>query len=352
MAVLQHTRRTQAARGGRVGSGVCTAIMEAPPEPTAASRSSVRRWILPLVITTAGIVLLVHFLAPYRSDIRLAVDRASVWALLEITALSLVALPLRTEVWRTGLAAAERRPPRSDLHAANSVAMTASLANHYVAPAVRWWLLRKMEGERAAYMLKLVTVDLATAVIEGFLAGVLVIFAAFQVALQWWIPVLLLAGASGSLLVAIVAWRRHPEHPVVQGFSVLMRPRYRWAVLALLIVVFAAQIVRTWLSLRAVGLPLDLGDAMLVFVLTGVLGALPSGVTAAPTVASLIVVGSRGVGRAAGSGILVTGSLVVATLVYCLFALILRALLRRRRSRLTATSGAQLEQSSQPGPMT
>ena len=72
--------------------------------------------------------------------------------------------------------------------------MTASLANHYAAPAVKWWLLRKMEGERAAYMLKLVSVDLATAVIEAFLAGALVIIAAFQVALQWWIPAVLLAG--------------------------------------------------------------------------------------------------------------------------------------------------------------
>lgn len=326
--------------------------MQAPPEPTAASRSSVRRWIIPLIIAALGIVLLVYFLAPYRADIRLAVDRASVWKLLEITGLSLVALPLRTEVWRTGLAAADRHPPRSDLHAANSVAMTASLANHYVAPAVKWWLLRKMEGERAAYMLKLVTVDLATAVIEAFLAGALVIFATFQVALQWWLPVLLLAGASGSLLVAVVAWRQHPEHPVVQGFSVLMRPRYRWAVLTLLMVVFAAQIVRTWLALRAVGLPLDLGDATLVFVLTGVLGALPSGVTAAPTVASLIVVGSRGVGRAAASGILVTGSLVAATLAYCLVALIVRGLGRRRQGRSSAASGVSLEQSSQPGPLT
>jgi hypothetical protein len=136
---------------------------------------------------------------------------------------------------------------------------------------------------------------------------------------------------------------------VVQGFSVLMRPRYRWGVLTLLIVVFAAQIVRTWLALRAVGLPLDLGDAMLVFVLTGVLGALPSGVTAAPTVASLIVVGSRGVGRAAASGILVTGSLVAATLGYCLVALIVRALVRRRHRQIAAALGVPLDPSSQPG---
>jgi hypothetical protein len=294
-----------------------------------------------------GVAILVYFLLPYRSAIRLAVTRASTLRLIEITALSLVALPLRTEVYRTGLAAAGSRPPRRDLHAANSVAMTVSLANHYVAPAVKWWLLRKMEGERASYMLKLGTVDLATAVIEAFLAGALVIFAAFQVSLSWWIPAVLLSGATALLIVAIVAWRRSPHHPIVQGFGVLMRPRYRWGVLGLLMLVFGAQIVRTWLALGAVGLHLDLGDAMLVFVLTGVLGALPTGVTAAPTAASLIVVGSHGVGRAAASGILVTGSLVVATLLYC--AVALGVWFTRARRDRSAPGAVSLQGGSPPG---
>jgi hypothetical protein len=316
-------------------------------EPSTEPRSSLRRWVLPILIAAAGVAILVYFLLPYRSAIRLAVDRASTLRLIEITALSLVALPLRTEVYRAGLAAAGRRPPRSDLHAANSVAMTASLANHYIAPAVKWWLLRKMEGERAAYILKLGTVDLATAVIEAFLAGALVIVAAFQVSLAWWIPAVLLSGATALLSVAIVAWRRYPHHPIAEGFGVLMRPRYRWVVLGLLMLVFGAQIVRTWLALGAVGLHLDLGDAMLVFVLTGVLGALPTGVTAAPTAASLIVVGSRGVGRAAASGILVTGSLVVATLLYCAVALGVRYA-RARRDR-SAAGAVSLPGGSPPG---
>ena len=201
------------------------------------------------------------------------------------------------------------------------------------------WILQRMEGERAAYLLKLVTIDLSTAVIEAFLAGALIIFAAFQVSLQWWIPVLLLGGASGLLLIAIVAWQRYPEHPVVQGVGVLMRPRYRWEVLFLLMLVFAAQIVRTWISLRSVDVPLDVGDALLVFVLTGVLGVLPTGVTAAPTVASLIVVGSHGVGPAAAAGILVTGSLVAATVLYCLFSVSVRFVLRRPLR--TAAAAAQ-----------
>ncbi|MEA2199038.1 MAG: hypothetical protein QOJ25_3089 [Solirubrobacteraceae bacterium] len=290
--------------------------MSARRQFAALIRLSVWRWLAPFAITVAGIVALVVFLLPYRTDIRLAVDRASAGALIAMTALSFVALPLRTEVWRASLAAAGRRPPRSDLHAANSASLLASLASHYVGPGVKMWLLRRMEGERAAYLLQLIAVDLAGTVLEAFLAAALVIFATIEVALAWWVPVLLISGASGMLIVAILARRRYPDAPIVQGFSVLMRPRYRWEVLGLLALVFAVQILRAWISLRAVGLHLDLGDATLIFVLTGVLGVLPTGITAAPTAASLVVVGSHGVGRAAGSGILTTGSLVVATIVY------------------------------------
>jgi hypothetical protein len=116
--------------------------------------------------------------------------------------------------------------------------------------------------------------------------------------------------------LATLTRRMFPDHPAVVGLNVLMRPGYRGRVLVLFGFVFGLQILRTWLSLRAVGLHLPVTDGMLVFVVTGVLGALPSGITAAPTAASLIVVGSHGVGEAAGSGVLVTASLVVATLIY------------------------------------
>ncbi|MDX6664439.1 MAG: hypothetical protein QOG68_645, partial [Solirubrobacteraceae bacterium] len=118
--------------------------MSARRQFAALIRLSVWRWLAPFAITVAGIVALVVFLLPYRTDIRLAVDRASAGALIAMTALSFVALPLRTEVWRASLAAAGRRPPRSDLHAANSASLLASLASHYVGPGVKMWLLRRM----------------------------------------------------------------------------------------------------------------------------------------------------------------------------------------------------------------
>jgi hypothetical protein len=283
---------------------------------TAAARPGAARWIAPVALTLLGAGLLVYFLAPYRHDIRSALDRASVASLVELTALSLVALALRTEVWGVALAAAERRPPRPHLHAANGGSFLVSLANHYVAPWIKMWLLRRMEGPRARALLQLVTIDIAATILEVLLAAALVVFATLRLSLAWWVPLLLIGGALGLLVVAIALHRRFPDHPAVQGLNVLMRGRYRWRVLALLALVFAFQIVRTWLSLRTVGLHPPFSDAVLVFVTTGVLGALPTGITAAPTTASLIVVGSRGIGSAAGAGVLVTGSLFAATLLY------------------------------------
>jgi hypothetical protein len=112
-------------------------------------------------------------------------------------------------------------------------------------------------------------------------------------------------------------------------------------VLWLLVLVFGVQIVRTWLALRTVGLHVDLGDAMLVFVLTGVLGVLPTGITAAPTAASLLVLGNHHrVARAAASGILVTGSLVIATVIYCLLAVAIRSFVVSRKGRSVPLPGA------------
>ena len=322
-----------------------TADEASPTEP----RSRLRRWILPVLAAVAGIALLLYFLAPYRDEVRTAFDRASLGTLLAITALSLIALPLRTEVWRAGLAAAGRHPPRSDLHAANSASLVASLANHYIAPGAKMWLLRKMEGEQATVYLKLVTIDLATTVIEAFLAGALVIFAASQVSLQWWIPAVLLVGASVLLLVTMrglaapsrSSGDRRPQRPdapaLSLGSAVATDACVRRADLAD-VAVAACGRGSDRFRRRSAGVRAHRRARRA-----------PNGVTAAPTAASLIVVGSKGVGPAAASGILVTGSLVVATLAYCVFSFGTRLLVRRRHPGPSASAGAALERGSRHG---
>jgi hypothetical protein len=286
----------------------------------ATSRPPLARWIAPLALTLASVGLLVYFLAPYRHRIATALDRASLGEIAALTAMSLAALTLRTELWGVSLAAAERHPPRSHLHAANGGTFLVSLANHYLAPWVKMLLLRRMEHERPATLAQLIGVDVAGTILEVLLAAALVIYATLRLALEWWIPALLIGGAVFALLASVAVRRRFPDHPALAGLAVLTRGAFRWRVLVLLAFVFAFQIVRAWLALRIVGLHVPIEDGVLIFVTTGVLGALPTGITAAPTTASLIVVGSRGVGAAAGSGVLVTVSLFVATAIYSALA--------------------------------
>ncbi len=181
-------------------------------------------------------------------------------------------------------------------------------------------LLRRMEGAESAKILQLWAVDIAGVVLEAFAVAGLIIFASLRVALPWWVPALIIAGAVGLTAIAWLLQRRYHEHPVVEGLNVLLRPRYRWRVIAVFGAVFAVQIVRTWLALRAVGLHLDIADAVLVFVVGGVLGALPSGIVAAPIAASLLVLHSHGVGVAAASGVLLTATLASGTVLYAAIA--------------------------------
>jgi hypothetical protein len=295
-------------------------------------RPPIIRWIAPVALMLVSLGLLAYFLAPYRHSIRTSLDRASLESLLALTALSCCAMALRTEAWRVCLGAAGRHPPHSHLHAANAGTFAVGLANHYLAPWVKILMLRRMEGEEAAQILQLAAIDLAGGALEVFAAAALLVFTTFRLGLPWWVPALFICGALGVVVVAAYAQRRYPDHPVIQGLRVLLRRGYRGRVILVFVLVFAVQITRTWIALHIVGLHgAGFDDAVLVFVVTGVFGALPSGLTAAPIAASLVVVGSKGVGAAAGVGVLLTATLALATVIYALAGGLLFARARQRR---------------------
>lgn len=314
---------------------------EAPEEIS--DRPSKRRWILPIVATVLGVALLAYLLEPHAADIRKATREASIATIAWLTLLSALALALRTEMWKVALRAAGHDLPRAQLHVANGGTFLVSLVNAYVGPAVKIWALRKMRPESAGVG-QLVVVDLASVALEIMVAALLVIFAFFAIDLAWWIPVVFVAGAVGLAIVAVVTHRRWESHPSVQGLNVLMHGYYRWRLLALLAGVFVSQILRTWIALEAVGIDAGFGSATLIFVLTAVLGMLPTGLAAAPTAASVLVFGRDGVGAAAASGVLVTVSLFLATILYMLFTL---AWYWRYRWR----EGAARRDSSSPHPV-
>jgi uncharacterized membrane protein YbhN (UPF0104 family) len=320
------------------------------PEPTSeapeeiSDRPSKRRWVLPVLATLLGVALLAYLLEPHAADIRKATREASIATIAWLTLLSALALALRTEMWKVALRAAGHDLPRAHLHVANGGTFLVSLVNAYVGPAVKIWALRRMRSESDPKVGQLVVVDLASVALEIMVAALLVIFVFFAIDLAWWIPVVFVAGGVGLAVAAVLTHRRWEHHPAVQGLNVLMHGYYRWRLLALLVGVFVSQILRTWIALEAVGLDAGFGSATLIFVLTAVLGMLPTGLAAAPTAASVLVFGRDGVGAAAASGVLVTGSLFLATILYTLVTL---AWYWRHRWR----EGAARRDSSSPHPV-
>jgi len=315
------------------------------------SKPSARRWALPVLATLVGVALLVYFLRPYGDDIREATDEASLGTLVALAGLSLLALGLRTEMWRVALRASGQDIPRSEQHAANGGTFLVSLVNGYVGPAVKMWLLRRMRVGHGPRVDQLIAVDLAAVLPEILTAAVLVLSASFFVDLSWWIPAILLAGGLVLLTAIVATHRRWDHHPAVQGLNVVMHSYYRYRLLVLLAGVFLSQIVRTWVALDAVGLDASVGSATLIFVLTGVLGALPTGLAAAPTTASVLVFGRDGVGAAAASGVLVTVALFAATILYTVVATAWYLIARRRSShRMPPAPVAGPADSSSPHP--
>jgi hypothetical protein len=306
--------------------------------------------VLPLLATLVGVALLVYFLRPYGPDIRKATDEAPVGTLVALAGLSLLALALRTEMWRVALRASGQDLLRSEQHAANGGTFLVSLVNGYVGPAVKIWLLRRMRPADGPRVSQLIAVDVAAVLPEILTAAALVLCASVFVHLAWWIPAFLFVAGLVLLAAVVVTHRRWEHNPAVQGLNVVMHSYYRYRLLVLLAGVFLSQIVRTWVALDAVGLDASPGSATLIFVLTGVLGALPTGLAAAPTTASVLVFGRDSVGAAAASGVLVTVSLFAATILYTLVTASIYLIVRRRARHRRAQAAAGRPDSSNPRP--
>ena len=280
--------------------------------------------------------MLAYFIAPYSDDFTTALHKASAGSLVLIVALSVASLLLRTEMWGVSLSAARHKTRRSHLHAANAATYLAALASYYAGSWVRIFVLRKIKGPRAAKIIKLLTVDVAATILEGLFASALIIFAAFYLGLEWWIPVALTGGAMLALAVAVAAHKRYKNHPAIAGLGLLMRPDYRGKAILIITLVFVSQILRVYVALHIVGIHPTILNATLIFVTTGILGLLPSGIAAAPTAASILVLGHKGVGVAAAAGVFLSSSLVFATLIYSACVALIYFGIARRDSQVVA----------------
>jgi hypothetical protein len=289
----------------------------------------------------AMIGVIAYVLVAHGGDIGRAADRASAATLIGVTALALAALVARSEIVVSCLTAMGDRPRRDDMYAANSFAFVVSTISHYLASPVRAGLLRRLDPERAPTIPQMVLVDGSTYLIEGLLAALLVIVSATTLKLAWWMVVLTVAAALAALGVALAIRRRFGHLPIFRGLAILVHSRQRVVVVGLTVVVFACQIARTLIVLRATGLHPSLLQAAATFVAGGVLSALLAGPTAGAAGAPLIVFGHRSIAAAAASGLILSISQLLAALLWALpggtiYLLRIRA---RARGAETATSG-------------
>jgi hypothetical protein len=100
-------------------------------------------------------------------------------------------------------------------------------------------------------------------------------------------------------------------------------------VIGLVLVAVVAQILRNWLVLRAIGVPVSLLDSIAVLISIVVLSQLPVG----PSVgagATVLILGSHGVAAVAAAGVLLTATGTAGALVFGAWALADRLRGRRR----------------------
>jgi hypothetical protein len=277
---------------------------------------------LRLALTIGGpllvVALMVYLLASHGHQIVKAAQRASFGELLAVTLLALVALLARTEAVVACLTAMGSRPRRLDIHAANSLTFLAALINHYVSSVVRGGLIRRLDRERSPTIPQMIMVDTSTSLIEALVVGILIVISAGALKLAWWVPVLLLLAGVAGVAIALVVRRRFAHRQLFRGLDVLVHSRQRTIVASLMVIVIGAQVARTLVVLRAVGLHPSLLQAVATFVAAGVLSSLFAGPGAGTAGGPLIVFGHRSLAASAAAGLELSITALLAGLLYAL----------------------------------
>jgi hypothetical protein len=274
------------------------------------------RLILSIVGPLVIIGLLVYLVLSNGDQIEQAAKRTTFAQLAAVTLLALLALLARTEAVVACLNAMGSRPRRLDIHAANSLTFLAALINHYISSIVRAALLRRLDRERSPTIPQMIMVDTSTTLIEGLVVGVLVVVSASALKLAWWIPVLIVLACVAGLAVALVARRRFAHYQLLRGLDVLAHSRQRTIVVALMVIVIATQVGRTYIVLNSVGLSPSLLQAVATFVAAGLLSSLFAGPGAGAAGGPLIVFGHNSLAASTAAGLELSITALLAGLLY------------------------------------
>ncbi len=280
-------------------------------------------------VTVAGLCLLAWVCATRADDVGAAVAAVPVEGFAAAVGLHLAVLVARSEAWRVALAAvAGPALPRVAVHPVNAGAFLMGSVQSHCALPTRVALLRRLPCAQRLRPTQIGVADAPIFVLEVFCGGVLLaggIAAGAGAGAggggAWWAGPLVLGVAAAALLGTRALFARFAHRPMARGLAVLADVRRRRVLLALVAAITALTAARIWLILDVCGLPHGLAAVASVFAALGAFGLLPLGPAGSPG-ATLVTVGSSGVGPAVAAGLVVSATSIAAVVVYAVTAVV------------------------------
>ena len=306
-------------------------------KPTADSRRGpVRaRWIATAIGTAVVVAFLLVVIVPRASEVGDALDRVGAGRFVAIVALAFAALVFRTIGWQVAVDAAGGDVHPREAHASSAVCYTVGLLNQYVGGAVRIAILRRTIPDRSPTASQLVAAETVSLVIEAALVSLLILAASWTLGIPLYAALLIVVAGLVGVAAMVTVARRWTTPQFAAGLAVAREPRTLAGLTLALAATLLCQIGRVGLALSSVGLHSSLIVVIAVFVASGAAAVIPIGTAAAGATAPLLAAAGKGgdaVANASAAGVLLTGSLLVADLLYLAVTALLVSSLRRRHS--------------------
>jgi uncharacterized membrane protein YbhN (UPF0104 family) len=291
-----------------------------PPDAPQASVGTNARRSLALTIagTVVVVVALAFALAGDRQEFSTALESAPVLVLIGAAALQIVALVSRSEAWNVSVRAAGGTVARRRLYRASAMGNLGSLINTNLGAAGRIAMLRRTAPDDTPRVGALVTAEVPIVSVEALLAVLTSFTLVGPLGLPWWLPLVALAVA-GLLVTGLRTLAGRHTRGFWCGLAVLRSVRGRNRLLLFVLVAVAAQILRNWLMLHAVGVDASLFDAIAVLITMVTLSQLPLGPSVGAA-AVVLILGANGVAATAAAGLLLTVTGTAGALAFAVWA--------------------------------
>jgi uncharacterized membrane protein YbhN (UPF0104 family) len=306
-------------------------------KPTAESpRSPLRaRWLATAVGTAIVVAFLLVVIVPRASEVGDALDRVGTLRFVGIVALACAALVFRTIGWQVAVDAAGGDVQPREAHASSAVCYTVGLLNQYVGAAVRIGILRRTIPDRSPTASQLVAAESVSFVVESAIVSLLILSASWTLGIPLWAALLIAIAGVVAVGAMVAVAQRWTTPRFAAGLAVARQPRSLAGLSAALACTLLCQIGRVALTLSSVGLHSSPIVVIAVFVASGASAVIPIGTAAAGATAPLLAAAGKGgndVANASAAGVLLTGSLLAADLLYLAVTALVVSALRSRHS--------------------